>query len=457
MAGIGFEIRKILKKDSFLSILEAYGYAGLISSGPWVLSIIAVMIIGVFSYGLVLPEYLIVQFLVSVTYLMAASLILTGFLQLMFTRFVADRLFENKRDIILPNLIGALTTTTLAATLVSLVLMPLFKSQSSAYIFLMISNFIVLSNMWIILIFLSSMKAYFKILLLFFIGYLVAVLSALALTSFQLEGLLTGILIGHAFLMFSFLFITIREYPGSRLIAFDFLKYKKIFISLSLTGFFFNAGVWADKIIFWFHPNTSQLIIEPLRASVIYDFPIFLAYLSIIPGMAVFLVRMEADFAEQYDNFYSAVLKGDTLDNIEHHKVQMVYTARQGIYEIFKIQGITVVLLILWSKEILSVFGISTMYAPLLHIDIFGVGMQVLFLAVLNVLFYLDDRKTALMLCVLFFVLNVGLTLFSIELGASFFGYGFAISTTVVSLIGTGFLSRLLRTLEYRTFMLHHT
>ena len=44
MAGIGFELRKILKKKTLLSIVEAYGLAGLISSGPWVLSILALFL-----------------------------------------------------------------------------------------------------------------------------------------------------------------------------------------------------------------------------------------------------------------------------------------------------------------------------------------------------------------------------------------------------------------------------
>ena len=71
MAGIGFELRKILSKDSYTSTMRAYLYAGLISSGPWVLLIISVMLIGVLSLGAVLPETLIGQFLVTVTYLMA--------------------------------------------------------------------------------------------------------------------------------------------------------------------------------------------------------------------------------------------------------------------------------------------------------------------------------------------------------------------------------------------------
>ena len=40
MAGIGFELRKILNRDSYFALVRAYAYAGLISSGPWILSIL---------------------------------------------------------------------------------------------------------------------------------------------------------------------------------------------------------------------------------------------------------------------------------------------------------------------------------------------------------------------------------------------------------------------------------
>ena len=39
MTSIGSEIRKILERGSYWSVLRAYGYAGLVSGGPWVLSI----------------------------------------------------------------------------------------------------------------------------------------------------------------------------------------------------------------------------------------------------------------------------------------------------------------------------------------------------------------------------------------------------------------------------------
>ena len=45
MAGIGFELRKLLSKDSFTGLFQAYAYAGIISSGPWILSIIGLTVI----------------------------------------------------------------------------------------------------------------------------------------------------------------------------------------------------------------------------------------------------------------------------------------------------------------------------------------------------------------------------------------------------------------------------
>ncbi|MFC0694352.1 exopolysaccharide Pel transporter PelG, partial [Paraburkholderia humisilvae] len=117
MAGIGFELRKILKRDTLSGVMRAYAYAGLISSGPLILSIFGILVIGVMSLGLTIPRYAIVQFQVSVTYLIACSLILTGPLQLSFTRFISDRLFEKRDDLVLSNYNGVVLISTAASGL----------------------------------------------------------------------------------------------------------------------------------------------------------------------------------------------------------------------------------------------------------------------------------------------------------------------------------------------------
>ena len=454
MAGIGFELRKILSRDSYTATLRAYVYAGLISSGPWVLSIISVMVIGVMSLGVVVPELLIRQFLVSVTYLMASSLIFTGGAQLLFTRFISDRLFEKRQELILPNLIGILLVITISSGVLGFLLLSLLFDQPFLYRLLMLANFVVLCNLWLTIIFLSGMKAYNRILLVMAAGYSLMVLCSFLLRFLKLDGLLLGLLIGHASLFFMFLFDILREYPAKQLVAFDFFKRKQVYVSLMLTGLCYNLGIWIDKIVFWFNPSTSSHVIGPLRASMLYDLPIFLAYLAIIPGMAVFLVRIETDFAEWYDRVFSAIRGGETLQHIGQLKQQMILSVRQGLLEICKVQGLTVVLLFLIAPKLLAWLGISAYYLPLFYVDLIGVSIQVVFMALLNVFFYLDKRSIVLELCLIFVLLNAVLTVASQHLGPSFFGYGFTLSVLTCVLLGLVRLSSSLEDLEYETFML---
>ncbi|HDY98019.1 MAG TPA: histidine kinase [Pseudomonas sabulinigri] len=456
MAGIGFELRRILSKDTYTSTMRAYVYAGLISSGPWVLSIISVMLIGLMSIGYVVPDELVRQFLVTVTYLMATSLICTGGLQLFFTRFVSDRLFEQRRELITPNLLGILLLVTVGAGIFGTVVLLWLFDQSFLYRLLVLANFVTLCNLWLVIIFLSGMKAYNRILLVMLLGYGCMIISAYFMRNLGMEGLLLALLIGHATLLFVFMFDIVREYHSEKLVAFDFLDRRKVFLSLLVTGFCYNLGIWIDKFIFWFNPGTSEHVIGPLRASMLYDLPIFLAYLAIIPGMAVFLVRIETDFAEWYERLFSAVRDGETLQHIRQLKNEMTLAIRQGLKEICKVQGLTVLLLFLFAPYLFDLLGMSPYYLPLFYIDLIGVSVQVVFMALLNIFFYLDKRAVVLRLCVLFVVLNALLTLLSLYLGPSFFGYGFTLSLVICVVAGLLQLSSALDSLEYDTFMLEH-
>lgn len=242
--------------------------------------------------------------------------------------------------------------------------------------------------------------------------------------------------------------------PHGRIIAFDFAKPKLLYPSLVITGLLYNMGIWADKFMFWYFTPTSEPIIGELRASLIYDLPVFLSYLSIIPGMAVFLVRIETDFVEFYDKFYDAVRSGGSLEYIESMRDEMVYAIQQGMGEIAKIQTLAVLITFVAGPSILDALGISQLYLPLLHVQVIGAGLQVGLMAVLNVFFYLDQRRLALWLCLQAVVLNLVFTGITLWMGASFYGYGFALSMLITLCTGLVLLTRQLNQIEYRTFML---
>ena len=455
MAGIGFELRRLLKRENLLGLIQAYGYAGVISSGPWVLSIVGILIIGVLSYAVVVPDVRIVQFQVTVTYIIAISLILTGVFQLSFTRFSADRLFEHHREIILTNFHAVALVVTVLSGLVGIgAILFLFPEQSLLFRLMAVAGFVIMSNIWIATIFLSGMKHYREIVWLYFVGYSLTVIAALVLRGLGLEGLLIGFVIGHAALLLGMMSLILRNYSADRFISFEFFHRDKVHVALMWIGVFYNLGVWVDKFMFWYWPATSQHVIGPFRASLIYDLPVFLAYLSIIPGMAIFLVRLETDFVEYYDAFYNAVRSGGSLENIEEFRNGMVETVKLGVYEIIKIQTIAVLVLIVAGRSILEWLGISTLYLSLLYVDVVAAGLQVVFLGILNVFFYLDRRRIVVWLTGSFVLINFVFTAVTIHLGPAFYGYGFALALLVEVMAGAALLSRTLARLEYETFML---
>lgn len=457
MAGIGFELRKILKRDTLSSIIEAYGIAGLISSGPWVLSILALLLIGIISVGVVYPNYLIIQFLISVTYMMAGSLILSGTFQILFTRFVADSLFINEDGRIVPNLFGAMLILTVVAGLVGFTVLYFCPSIDFASKLCMLGSFVLLTNQWIVIIFLSGMKRYYRIVATIFVGYGLMVFLSYVLPPYGIFGLEGIFCLSQAILTFSFLLQVVRAFPGQSFIRFDFLNHKKAFFTLIFCGLFYNIAVWADKFVFWFRDETSYAQLDILRASYIYDLPIFLAYLAVVPGMAVFIMRMETDFTEQCLKFYEAVRSGGSLDTITLYKDQMIISCRKCIYKIFKVQGITLALLLVFADSILEFLQIDVVYLNLFYVDLVGVSLQVLVMSILNVMYYLDKRYSACILTAIMVITNFSFSYITVNLGPIYYGYGFAFSMLICTVVGLIQIDRQFDDLEYQTFMLQKT
>ena len=193
------------------------------------------------------------------------------------------------------------------------------------------------------------------------------------------------------------------------------------------------------------------LLLLPLRLALFV--PIFVAYLSVIPGMAVFLVRIETDFAESYERYFGAVRRGDTLAVIERYRDGLVIAARAGLHDILRVQGLTVAVLLLTGDRVLGLFRIPVFYAYLFKIDVVGVAFQTLLLGIFTILFYLDYRRLVLWMCALFAALNIGLSILSQSLGPRFYGLGFTVAVAVTTLLSLHALSSKLDRLEFETFM----
>jgi polysaccharide biosynthesis protein PelG len=176
-----------------------------------------------------------------------------------------------------------------------------------------------------------------------------------------------------------------------------------------------------------------------------------------VPGMAVFLVRVETDFAESHAEFYESVRRGAPLRKIQQLCNRLTDSARRAVVGIMKVQAVSFVIAVCIGPWLLHVFGISVLHLPLFYIDAAGVALQVLLLSVTSMFFYLDRRRAVSGLVVLLVVSNAALTWVSQRLGPEYYGYGFALAMAITSLAGLWMLSRAFSTLVRDTFMLQRS
>src|SRR5690606_20235399 len=108
------------------------------------------------------------------------------------------------------------------------------------------------------------------ILLAFFVGYGIAVITALWLARYGLQGLMAGFVLGQSVLLMMLNGSVHRRFHSTKYLCWDMLRPGHAYPILMAVGMLFNLGVWLDKFMFWF-ANTGTTIIGPLRASVIYD------------------------------------------------------------------------------------------------------------------------------------------------------------------------------------------
>lgn len=454
MGTIRQKLNSSLESGTYLGLLRAYSFAGIISAGPWTISILSILLLGSLSLSRVSNTQSVEIFLVSVTYLVSFSLILSGLVQLVFSRYVADKNYLGRKDAVLPRFIALLAIVNVAAALLSLlVILVFFRSQEFYYQFELYSTFILLNNIWILTVLLAGIGRFYIVFFSFLLSYLTIFVLGIALHDSGLNGLLGAFLLGNALLFFILLFVAVLSFPTSSLADLKGITVDKTYVCLGVVGFLFNLAIWADKFIFWFNPITSMAVLGPMRASPVYDFPMFLAYLSIIPGLAVFFIRMETDFSQYCTHYYNAILNGEALDYIEEQKSGMIVTAKQGIYDIFKLQGAFVTILIFLAPEIIKFVGFSVLYVQLFIVDIVAVAIQLLLLSIINILFYLDKVHQTLYICIIFLLSNISFTLISQWFGVSFYGYGFAISLLLSTVIALFLLSRSFEKLTFNVFM----
>lgn len=451
MAGIGFRLQKLLASGSFTDLIRAYFYSSIIATGPLLVVIISLAIIRATIQGsLETADSNLFQSLII--YIFAFSLIGVGPVMYIVTRYIADRYYLKQAYLFTPTFLFVLQVVFIFQTIVAILFLlrldlP-FGTKWLVYILYLFIN-----GIWIAMLFLSASRDYLWIVFAFAFGAVFGCAAAIHMgRSHGLSGFLAGYTLGQGI---TFLTLTIRiffEFGLSLSYDYGVLTYLKKYPYLVLVGVFYNLGIWIDKLIFW-HSTLGETVAPGLKIYSNYDTPMFLAFITIVPSMAFFLIQMETSFVQHYHGYYQSIRERADLGTIRAKREAILDNLTEHFQRFVLFQGIISGLVIMFVYQIADAFHLNPYQMGVFRIGILGSFLQMGFLILLNILFYFDLQKDACYVCVIYFVLNTVLTLVTLRIGFSAYGFGYTGACLVAVVSAFLLLNRKLQALNYWTFM----
>jgi len=456
MAGIGFELRRLTQRDDLMGVVQGYLHSALVSSGPWLFTVLAIAAINLFSQSWASPEEL-ADFRIAIIYSFSFSLVLTGPVMLVATRYLADRIYGASVEQAPGMMLGAFLVTFATQAPIVFWFYGDYVDLPNGVRAAAIANYFLVTGVWIVSIFLTALKDFRSITWAFAAGMVTAFVCAIWLgEDYGTSGLLIGFNIGLATIMFTLISRVFAEYPYPITKPFEFLGHAKKYWDLALTGVIYNMAAWVDKWIMWFVPER-----ETLPSGMIsypnYDGAMFLAYLTIVPAMAVFIVNLETRFFETYQKFYRDIQSHAVLERIHENHRNIIETLKESARNVTILQACVAFLAVLLAPQLFQWAGISIFQIGMFRFGVLGAFCHVLLLFLTIVLSYFDLRRKMLYVSCVFLVTNAVFTYATAQMGFAFYGYGYFLSCLVTLLFAYAVTAREVLRLPYLTFVLNNS
>jgi polysaccharide biosynthesis protein PelG len=450
VAGIGFRLRRLVADDTSGGWLRAHGYGAVLSAGPWLLTVCAVAALAVAGRALVGGAVHDV-FAAMIGYTYTATLITTGIGSVVVTRHLADMLYTDDRASILATyrwVIGATALLHAALAAVAYLTLPALATDVRAAGAVLV---VIVACNWLATVFASATEDYAGVTVAFLAGNAVAVPAAMiAGRSWGLGGYVAGFAAGQSLV---FLGLTARleaSLPDRAAPATALLGAFRRYPALAAVGPFYGLALAIDRMLFW-ASSEGIVLVGWFRLSA-YDAPMFLAYLSVVPALAVFLVGVETDFYEAYRRYYGTVTNHGTLAQVIEAKGGMIRAIHDGIARVLIVQAPVTLALVVFAPAIGQTLGFEPLQVSIFRTLLIGAVPHALTLFGIVVLLYFDQRREALAVTALLCGINAGGTAATLALGPAWYGLGFAIAALTACLLTERLIAKSLHHLEYQTF-----
>lgn len=453
MAGIGFELKRLFRRKGLFATMRAYGYAGIVCTGPMLLGVLLqvgiLVLCGLWGVGRANQDLLVCM----VTYTLLASLTLTSFFSMPVTRFLADMLFAEREEEILPSFWGSNAVMLVAGTVLYGVFL-LFSGATLLQGLLCLWLFNIMIVNWNGMSYLTAIKDYRGILCSFAAAIGVACLCALAALALGLppvEGLLASIALGYGVMLAWDVVLLYRYFPQSECSPWLFLRWLDQFMPLALTGLFTNLGLFAHLVIIWAGPIGVQ-VKGLFYGAPYHDVPALIAFLTILVTSVNFVVSVEVNFYPRYRDYYSLFNDGGVVGDIVVAEEEMLATLNRELRFCALKQLFVTAAVISLETTVLSALplGFNNLMHGYFRTLCVGYGLYAVGNTVLLILLYFTDYKGAVLASGLFAGVAGLATAVSLLLPQQFYGFGFLLGAAVFFIVALLRLDTYTANLPYR-------
>jgi polysaccharide biosynthesis protein PelG len=452
MAGVGFVLRRLVRADGLSTNLGGLGHATMASSGPWLLTCAVLIAIGQMGRADI-DLHVLSQFSIIVTYNFSFSLVGCGAVVMVVTRRLADAIYSRDASDIPDLLVGSLL---IVFMLMSIIGVSVYGFASELKPHERILGFVALlltGGIWLAAAYMSALKSYASITTSFAFGMATALVAALVMgKAHGLAGLLAGYTAGLAVVFFSLAARITIDFPGHIRHPFSFLLGSRHLWQLAVVGLTMNAAIWVDKWVMWFSPGAIA-VGRAMLTHESYESAMFLAYLSIVPSMALLFMDIETGFFESYLKYFRQISQHATLMQIRTQQSDLKRLLIQGLKRIALLQTTVCLVGLLLAPALVSAVGGGLEMIPILRYGLVGALFHMLLIAVLIVFAYFDLRRELLLVSVIFFALNAGLTATTVWRGAEYYGYGYCLAALGSFGVAFYFAGVRVNQLLYQTFL----
>ena len=459
MSGIGFELNKMIQADRLSTNLRGFLHAAVIAAGPWLLACVALALMQLLVHDRVNPAAML-RFDSVAVLAFSISLIVAGPWVIVVSRSLADAVYGHDVRQVSSMLLAALARVFAWLAPIGLVLFGFVTEMPAVVRMLAFLLLMACGGVWVVAGMLSALRSHGTVTLAFAGGVALALLVARATVgTWQEAGMLGGLLLGQAVIFFVLAARLLAEFPGADAarpgpasVAFDLGAAARRFHHLAWAGLLYGAGLWVDKWLMWLAPGAERAG-RGVWSHPTYEGAMFLAFLTIVPVLAIFLADVETRFHRAYQRWFRAIDRRATLRGIRRNHGAIVRITASSFKRLVLVQATIALIAILASPAVVAWAGGTWEMASVFRFGVFGAAFHVLLVIAMAALAYFDQRGWLLAVAATFFGLNLVLTLVSISLGSAFHGWGYATAALLSFALAYYAAARSIAKLPFMTFI----